>query len=84
MAKKTYSINWEDNEPVSFEVDGVRYESLEDVPDESDCLKLESMMDAADSAEFDAEFKKIETEIQQNQGIAIEMIIVPSLQGSPS
>ena len=81
MAKKTYSINWEDDEPVSFEVDGVQYESLEDVPNESDRIKLEAMMDASETAEFDAEFEKAEQEIQQNQGIAIEKIILPIFTG---
>jgi hypothetical protein len=81
MAKKTYSINWEDDVPVSFEVDGVQYESLEDVPNDSDRLKLEAMMDAAESAEFDIESEKIEQEIQHNQGIAIEKIILPIFTG---
>jgi hypothetical protein len=81
MAKKKYSIDWEDDEPVSFEVDGVQYESLDDVPDESDRLKLEAMMDAADSAEFDAEFEKAQSEVQQNQGVAIEKIILPIFTG---
>ncbi len=81
MARKTYSINWEDDEPVSFEVDGMQYENLEDVPDESDRRKLEAMMDATESAEFDAEFEKAEQEIQQNQGVAIEKIILPIFTG---
>lgn len=46
MAKK-YSINWENDEPVSFEVDGVTYESLDDVPKERDRNKLAAMIDAA-------------------------------------
>jgi hypothetical protein len=81
MAKKTYSINWEDDEPVSFEVNGMQYESLEDVPDEADRLKLEAMMDAAETAEFDAEFEKIQKEIDQKQGVAIEKIILPIFGG---
>jgi len=81
MAKKKYSINWEDDEPVSFEVDGVQYESLDDVPEESDRLKLEAMMDAAETAEFDAEFEKAQQEIDQNQGVAIEKIILPIFTG---
>jgi hypothetical protein len=81
MAKKTYSIIWDDNEPVSFEIDGVQYESLEDVPEESDRLKLEAMMDAAENAEFDAEFEKIDSGIQQNKGVAIEKIILPIFTG---
>ena len=55
MAKKKYSINWEDDVAVSFEVDGMQYESLDDVPDESDRRKLEAMMDSASDAEFEAE-----------------------------
>ena len=47
MAKKKYSINWENDEPVSFEVDGVTYNSLDDVPSERDRNKLAAMMDAA-------------------------------------
>lgn len=81
MAKKTYSINWEDDEPVSFEVDGVQYESLEDVPNESDRLKLEAMMNAAEDVEFDVEIEKIDHEIQEPQGVAIEKIILPIFTG---
>ena len=81
MAKKKYSINWEDDDPVSFEVDSVQYESLEDVPDESDRLKLEAMMNATEDAEFDAEFEKIEKELQENQGTPIEKIILPIFTG---
>jgi len=81
MAKKKYSINWEDDDPVSFEVDSVQYESLEDVPDESDRHKLEAMMNATEDAEFDAEFEKIEKELQENQGTPIEKIILPIFTG---
>ncbi len=81
MAKKKYSINWEDDLPVSFEVDGIQYESLDDVPDETDRVKLEAMMDATADAEFDAEFEKIEKEMQQNQGTPIEKIILPIFTG---
>jgi hypothetical protein len=81
MAKKTYSINWEDDEPVSFEVNGVQYETLEDVADETDRLKLEAMMDAAATAEFDAEFEQTQKEMDQNQGVAIEKIILPIFTG---
>ncbi len=81
MARKTYSINWEDDEPVSFEVNGVQYESLDDIPDESDRLKLEAMMDSAETAEFDAEFEKTQKELDQKQGVAIEKIILPIFGG---
>jgi hypothetical protein len=81
MAKKKYSINWEDDVPVSFEVDGIQYESLDDVPDETDRVKLEAMMDATTDAEFDAEFEKVENEIQESQGTPIEKIILPIFTG---
>ena len=53
MAKKKYSINWENDEPSSFDVDGVTYNSLDDVPNEKDRNKLAAMVD--DFANDDAE-----------------------------
>lgn len=81
MAKKKYSINWEDDVAVSFEVNGVEYTSLEDVPDEKDRLKLESMMDSADDAEFDAEFKKMDEDVQQTGNGSPEKIILSVFTG---
>jgi len=81
MAKKKYSINWEDDDPVSFEVNSVQYESLEDVPDEDDRLKLEAMLNSAEDAEFDAEFAKMDQEIQQTKGPAVENIILRIFSG---
>ena len=81
MANKKYSINWEDDLPVSFEVDGVQYESLEDVPEEKDRLKLEAMMDSTLDAEFDAEFAKTDKEIQQMNKVPFEKIILGIFTG---
>lgn len=81
MAKKKYSINWEDDAPVSFEVNGVEYESLENVPNEADRLKLEAMLDSASDAEFDAEFEKMSKEVQQVNGPSIEKIILSIFTG---
>ena len=47
MAKK-YSINWENDEPVSFEIDGVTYRTLDEVPNEKDRRKLAAMLDTAE------------------------------------
>lgn len=47
MPKKKYSINWENDEPVSFEVNGVAYESLDDVTDWKDRDKLAAMLHAS-------------------------------------
>ncbi len=81
MAKKKYSINWEDDVAVSFEVNGVEYKSLDDIPDEDDRLKLEAMMDSAADAEFEAEFKKMNEEIQQSGSGSPEKIIVGVFTG---
>ena len=75
MAKKKYSINWDDDVPVSFEVDGVEYESLDDIPDETDRIKLEAMIDSASDAEIDAEFAKVEDAFVALQANQIDAIV---------
>jgi hypothetical protein len=79
--KKKYSINWEDDEAVSFEVNGVEYTSLEDVPDEDDRLKLEAMMDSAEDAEFDAEFEKDRKDLERIEKVPFEKIILSIFTG---
>jgi len=85
MAKKKYSINWEDDNPVSFEVNGAQYESLDDVPNEADRLKLEAMLDSSvdqeSDAEFDAEFAKAEKELERVDKIPFEKIILSVFTG---
>jgi hypothetical protein len=66
MPRKKYSINWENDEPLSFEVDGVQYESLDQVPDEADRSKLEAMMNASVVEEFEEEFKDFDKEFQKD------------------
>ena len=66
MARKKYSINWENDEPVSFEVDGISYESLDQVPDEADREKLAAMMDASLDQQFEAEFKDFDKEFKKD------------------
>ena len=61
---KKYSINWENDEPVSFEVDGVSYEWLEDVPDEEDRSKLEAMMNGSIEQQFEKEFKDFDQDFE--------------------
>lgn len=72
MSDRKYSINWEDDLPVSFEVDGVQYETLDDVPEESDRRKLEAMMDAS----FMADFDKDEAEVEAQGGPSMENIVL--------
>jgi hypothetical protein len=81
MAKKKYSVNWEDNVPVSFEVDGVQYKNVEDVPDEADKFKLQAMIDSLFDAEFDADFAKAQKELEQVQKVPVEKIILSVFTG---
>ena len=81
MVKKKYSINWDDDTAVSFEVNGVEYKSLDDIPNEDDRLKLETMMDSAEDAEFDAEFAKMGKDVPQADETPIENIILPIFTG---
>ena len=81
MTKKKYSIDWEDDVPVSFEVNGVTYENLDDVPNEADRRKLEAMMDSSFDAETDAEFAEMQKEVQQIKGPAVEKIILTVFSG---
>jgi hypothetical protein len=82
VAKKKYSINWEDDLPISFEVDGVQYESLEDVPDAVDCRRLESMLDSSLDADFnDPEFDQLRKETEKIDGASVEKIILRVFTG---
>jgi hypothetical protein len=66
MASKKYSINWENDEPVSFEVDGVVYESLDEVPDAGDRDKLEAMLDSSLDQQFEEQFRDFDKEFQKD------------------
>ena len=64
MPKKKYSINWENDEAQSFEVNGVTYESLDDVPDLKDRDKLAAMLHASSEEDFE-EVKFDEKEFEE-------------------
>ena len=66
MARKKYSIHWENDEPVSYEVDGVVYESVEQIPDEADREKITAMMDASLDQQFEKEFEDFEKEFKKD------------------
>lgn len=75
---KKYSINWEDEVPVSFEVDGVTYASLEDVTNPKDRRKLEAMLDTSEEIEqsfddfdknFDKEFAEMKSDSKTMENI---------------
>lgn len=81
MAKK-YSINWENDEPVSFEVDGVTYNSLDDVPNEKDRDKLAGMMDASFEDSFDdIKFDEKEFEEMQKSAAGMEKTVLGIFSG---
>jgi hypothetical protein len=63
MPGKKYSINWENDEPLSFEVDGVVYESLDEIPDEADRDKLTAMMDGSIDQQFEEEFRDFDKDL---------------------
>jgi hypothetical protein len=66
MPRKKYSINWENEEAVSFEVDGILYESIDQIPDEADREKLTAMMDASFDQQFEKEFKDFDKEFKKD------------------
>jgi hypothetical protein len=87
MPSKKYSINWENDEPVSFEVDGVLYERLDQVPDEVDREKLSAMVDGSIDQQFEREFKdfdqefKKELEAHRKTSVNVEKLIVGIFTG---
>ena len=64
MPKKKYSINWENDEAQSFEVNGVTYKSLDDIPDWKDRDKLAAMLHASSEEDFE-EVKFDEKEFEE-------------------
>lgn len=65
MPKKKYSINWENDEPTSFEVDGLFYESLDQIPDEGDRSRLEAMINASMEQEFEKDVDDFDREFEK-------------------
>jgi len=65
MPNKKYSIHWENDEPVSFEVDGVLYESLDQIPEEADREKLAALVDTSMDQQFEKEFQDFNREFDQ-------------------
>ena len=63
---KKYSINWQDDEPVSYEVDGVLYESLEQIPDEIDREKLTAMVDGSFEQQFEQEWEEFDKKFKKD------------------
>ena len=86
MARKKYSIDWENDEPISFEVDGVTYNALDDVPNEKDREKLSAMLDASFDDAFDDSFEDMqfdekEFEELQKSSAGMEKILLGIFSG---
>jgi hypothetical protein len=87
MPSKKYSINWENDEPVSFEVNGVLYESLDEVPDEADREKLTAMVDGSVDQQFEQHFKDFDKDLakaaeEAKRGAAsMEKIVIGAFTG---
>src|SRR5512145_44719 len=87
MPSKKYSINWENDEPVSFEVDGVVYENLDEVPDEADREKLTAMVDGSVDQQFEKEFKDFDkdfakaAEEAKKGAVGMEKIVIGAFTG---
>jgi hypothetical protein len=87
MSSKKYSINWEDDEPVSFEVDGIVYESLDEIPDEADREKLTAMMDGSIAQQFEEQFKDFDkdfaraAEEAKKSAASMEKIVLGAFAG---
>ncbi len=71
-SKKSYSVHWENEEAVSFEVDGVRYTDLNDIPDQRDKNKLQQMMADSSHPQFD---EKEWEEIRKESNTAFNIIL---------
>ncbi len=77
MPSKNYSIRWENDEPVSFEVNGRAYRSLDEVPDPKDRAKLAAMAQAAEEEDAFADFNAKEfEEARKNAVEKTEKILV--------
>ncbi len=69
MAKK-YSLNTENDEVISVEVDGVQYDSPDEIPDAEDRARIEMLIskskdegfDEAFDKEFEEEFRQLESQ----------------------
>lgn len=84
---KKYSLNVENDEVVSVEVDGVRYERPDQIPDPEDRAQIERLMsrprgespdDALDEEfgeEFDKQFEEDELEARRQAGRAARWLI---------
>jgi len=77
MSKKNYSIHWENDEAVSFEVNGTVYKSLDQIPEGKNKRKIIAMMAASSEPDFDEK----ETTAPQKEDTRVETIVLLAFSG---
>jgi hypothetical protein len=77
MSKKNYSIHWENDEAVSFEVNGTVYKSLDQIPEGKNKRKIIAMMAVSSEPDFDGK----ETTAPQKEDTRVETIILLAFSG---
>ena len=81
--EKKYSINMENDEIVSIEVDGVRYESSDQIPDAEDRAKIEMLMSKSVEhdfgADFDEEFRQLERDSKRFPILIVGVFLIISV-----
>lgn len=74
MSKK-YSVNVENDEIISVEVDGIQYDSPEQIPDDADREKILELLSMSGSEDFDKEFEAEFRELERQSAGAPKIII---------
>jgi hypothetical protein len=74
MTKK-YSVNMENDEVVSVEVDGVRYDNPDQIPDAEDRDKILELISKSSGEDFDKEFEAEFRELERQSAGAPKIIV---------
>jgi hypothetical protein len=93
--RKKYSVNWENGQAVSFEIDGKLYNSLDEITNPKDLRKMMAMMDAAEETdEFEEGLAKARPDVNAFPiekvilriftGIAILMLLIAVISAGSS
>lgn len=87
--EKKYSVQWEEDEVKSVEVDGVEYAAPEDIPDASDRERIQSMILEGPDADFDVDMSLPEGKPFPGEkiifgvflGVALLMLLIAGIAG---
>lgn len=64
---KKYSVNVEEGEVVSIEVDGVLYTSVDDIPDPEDQEQVQELIDKIEQESFDRSFEDFDKQFERDR-----------------